>query len=222
MARFPRTTVYAHIESAGVLPVLYTPDLAQAQTWLQAAYGAGYRAFEFTNRGENAFALFSELLPWARHACPDLALGIGTVLDGPTAGAYLLAGADFVVSPTLCPDIAPLCHSRGVAWIPGAATPTEVASALALGAELVKVFPATVLTPVFVKAVLGPLPNVRLLATGGIQPTEASMGPWFAAGTVALGIGEALLGPGYAPDTPLEALTATLRQALALVARLRP
>lgn len=219
MHRFSRSHIYQAIEATRLVPVLYSPSLAEAVGLLRAAAQAGIRAFEYTNRGPEAFSVFQELVRVARAECPDMALGIGTVMDAPTAAAYLLAGADFVVSPLFSAEIALLCNRRKVAWVPGAATLTEISAAEAYGAEVVKVFPASTLGPAFVKSVLGPSPWSRLMVTGGLKPTAESLRPWLDAGAVAVGMGEALLGTPPAIDP--EQLTEHFRQALALTA-LRP
>lgn len=120
-------------------------------------------------------------------------LGVGTVLDAETARAALLAGAEFVVAPTLDLDVVRLCKRHGRPAIPGAFTPTEILAAWQAGAAVVKVFPADVVGPAFVKAMRGPLPQVRLMPTGGVDLATAR--DYLAAGACCLGVGSQLVEP---------------------------
>ena len=148
---------------------------------------------EFTNRGEMAYPVFTELVK--RFATADLAivLGIGSIMDAPTAALYLASGANFIVGPSFNPEVALLCNRRKVLYIPGTATETEIAAAEEYGAEICKVFPGDVLGPGFIKAVLAPCPWHRLLPTGGVDATEASITEWIKAGAAAVGLGSKLV-----------------------------
>ena len=120
-------------------------------------------------------------------------LGAGTVLDAETARAALLAGAEFVVSPTVNLDVIRLCRRYDKLVFPGAFTPTEILTAWEVGADVVKVFPADVVGPAFFKAIRGPLPHVRLMPTGGVDLNTAS--EYLRAGASCLGIGSQLVDP---------------------------
>jgi len=117
-------------------------------------------------------------------------LGAGTVLDPETARIAILAGAQFVVSPSLNPETARLCNRYQIPYMPGAATIREVIEAMECGAVIVKVFPGETLGPAFVKAVKGPLPQASLMPTGGV--TLENVGEWIKAGSVAIGVGSNL------------------------------
>jgi 2-dehydro-3-deoxyphosphogluconate aldolase / (4S)-4-hydroxy-2-oxoglutarate aldolase len=119
-----------------------------------------------------------------------LILGIGSILDAPTAALFIAQGAKFIVAPTFNPEIAQLCNRRKIAYIPGCATPTEIARAEEAGAEIVKVFPST---PEFIKAVLGPMPWSRLMPAGGVETTAESVRLWIRAGACGLGVGSQLI-----------------------------
>lgn len=175
-----------------IVPVFYHADLEVCKTVLKASDKAGVRLFEFTNRGENAAEIFSELIKYAREELPDLLLGIGTIKDASTAQKFIDLGADFIVQPFTSPEVGELCIKNNIPWVPGAMTPTEIHNAVNLGAEVVKIFPANVLTPAFVKAIRGPMPEVKLMATGGIDTNEYSVGQWFSAGVNAVGLGSQL------------------------------
>ena len=114
-------------------------------------------------------------------------VGAGTVLDAETARQVILAGARFVVSPVFRPDVIEIGHRHDVAVMPGCFTPTEILTAWDAGADVVKVFPATALGPGYFKDIRGPLPQLRLMPTGGV--TRENAGEWIAAGAVAIGVG---------------------------------
>jgi 2-dehydro-3-deoxyphosphogluconate aldolase/(4S)-4-hydroxy-2-oxoglutarate aldolase len=159
MARHNRIEVALKIKETGLIPVFYHSDFDTCINVIEAGYKGGIRVFEFTNRGDYAHELFSELNKYVAKHFPEMMFGIGTVIDAGTASLYMQLGADFVVSPILVEEMAATCNRRKVAWIPGAGSLTEISKAEALGAEIVKIFPGTqVGGPEFVKAVLGPSP----------------------------------------------------------------
>jgi len=159
---------------------------------VRACYAGGIRVFEFTNRGANAFEVFQELAKLTATDCPDLVLGIGTIYNAADAERFIAAGAAFVVQPVTTADVAAVCQRHDVAWVPGAMTLNEIYAATQLGAQLVKVFPGNVVGPDYIKAVRGPMPATKLMVTGGVEPTEASLAEWFGAGINAVGIGSQL------------------------------
>src|SRR5690606_7574656 len=125
---------------------------------------------------------------------PDVIMGIGSIVDAPTAALYIAHGARFVVGPLLNAEVARLCNRRMIPYSPGCATPSEIGHAHELGCEIVKLFPSAAAGgPAFVKEILGPMPWTRIMPTGGLEPTEASLRPWLEAGVVACGIGSQLL-----------------------------
>ncbi|HHV87156.1 MAG TPA: bifunctional 4-hydroxy-2-oxoglutarate aldolase/2-dehydro-3-deoxy-phosphogluconate aldolase, partial [Petrimonas sp.] len=141
MAKFLRTEVYQAMINTGVVPVFYHADTEVAKQVVKACYEGGIRVFEFTNRGDFAQEVFTELTKWANKECPEIMLGIGSIVDAPTAALYIQLGANFVVGPLLNPKIFKVCNRRQIAYLPGCATATEIGFAQELGAEIVKVFP---------------------------------------------------------------------------------
>lgn len=123
----------------------------------------------------------------------DLAIGAGTVVTVELARQALEAGADFLITPHVAPDVIKYAKERGVPVLPGALTPTEVYTAMQLGADLVKVFPASSVGPAHIKALLGPYPCAKLVPTGGVTPENAA--EYLQAGAVAVGVGGALVNP---------------------------
>ena len=201
-----------------VVPVFYHPDAAYAQRMLQACYAGGIRVFEFTNRGENALAVFVELQRFAQANCPDMVLGIGTLFTAGQAEQFIAAGAAFVVQPCATAEVAEVCRAHGIPWLPGALTPTEIYQASQMGAAVVKIFPGNIVGPDYVKALRGPLPHIKLMVTGGVEPTRESVSAWFGAGVQAVGMGSQLF--KNADDTA--ALSASISELMQFVETLRP
>lgn len=179
------------MKGAGIVPLFTHDNPEEAQQVLEAAYSGGIRVFEFTNRRANSFEVFGHLLAVAKKY-PDLMLGIGTIMDGATTRKFLDAGADFVISPIMKIEMAEVCHEFDRLWIPGCATLTEIVTAKDHGAEIIKLFPASVLGPGFVSSILPVVPGLQLMITGGVEPNEKSISAWFKAGAACLGLGSQL------------------------------
>ncbi|GAA4381439.1 bifunctional 4-hydroxy-2-oxoglutarate aldolase/2-dehydro-3-deoxy-phosphogluconate aldolase [Hymenobacter koreensis] len=210
--------VLARVLDSPVIPVFFHADIDHAQRMLSACYAGGIRVFEFTNRGANAFEVFSKLRQYVRDNCPDMLLGIGTIYNAKDAEAFILAGADFVVQPITTADVAAICRHHDVAWVPGVMTLNEIFHATRLGAAIVKIFPGNVVGPDYVKAVRGPMPNVKIMVTGGVEPTVESLREWFGAGVNCVGMGSQLF--KNADDT--DALSARIAELLAFVETVKP
>jgi 2-dehydro-3-deoxyphosphogluconate aldolase/(4S)-4-hydroxy-2-oxoglutarate aldolase len=193
MARFARVEVLNRLVEPGLVPVFHHDDIEMARRLMTACAAAGLTAIEFTNRGDHAIDVFATLTRHCRDQCPEIALGAGTIVDAPTAALYLAHGAEFIVGPSFSEAVARLCNRRRVPYLPGCATATEIADAEEIGVEIVKVFPCeSVGGPTFVRAILGPSPRTRILATGLAEVSPASLAEWFKAGVVAVGIGREL------------------------------
>jgi len=192
MARFRRIEVFLKMEATGIIPVFYHPDIEVCKGVLQACYQGGIRIFEFTNRDDFAHEVFATLNKYAIKNFPEMIMGVGTVMDASTASLYVQAGANFVVSPILHPEMAHTCNRRKILWIPGCATLSEISHAEELGAEVVKVFPGEVFKPAFIKALKAPMPWTNVMVTGGVSPTKESIEEWFSAGVSCVGIGSQL------------------------------
>jgi len=194
MARFDRLTVLYAVVQTGLVPVFYHSDVEVAKQIVAACAKGGARVVEFTNRGDRAWNVFTQLVDWADKAYPGAILGVGSVIDAPTAALYIGSGANFVVGPILNSEVARLCNRRKVAYMPGCGSATEISQAEELGVEIVKVFPgAEVGRPGSVKAVLAPMPWTRVMPTGGVDATEESIRAWFRAGAACVGIGSKLI-----------------------------
>lgn len=183
-----RETIVKQIEDAGIVAVIRIKEPEKLRAVVEAISEGGVRALEVTMTVPGAVELIRELAPTLP---PGFVLGAGTVLDPETAARVIDAGATFVVSPVFRTPVIDACHAKGVAAMPGCFTPTEILEAWDAGADVVKVFPATALGPAFFKDVRGPLPQVKLMPTGGV--TVENAGDWIRAGAVAVGVGTALL-----------------------------
>lgn len=220
MAKFLRTEVYQAMINTGVVPVFYHADAEVAKQVVKACYEGGIRVFEFTNRGDFAQEVFAELIKWANKECPEMMLGIGSIVDAPTAALYIQAGANFVVGPLLNPEIFKVCNRRQIAYLPGCATATEIGFAQELGAEIVKVFPGgNIGGPSFVKNIKGPMPWSRIMVTGGVEPTEESLSAWFKAGVTCVGIGSNLFPEEVLSNREWVKITEICQKSLSIIAK---
>ncbi|MCM1107866.1 MAG: bifunctional 4-hydroxy-2-oxoglutarate aldolase/2-dehydro-3-deoxy-phosphogluconate aldolase [Clostridium sp.] len=192
MARFDKIAVLQKIGQTGMVPVFYHKDAETAKKVIKACYEGGVRAFEFTNRGDFAQEVFAECVKFAATECPELALGIGSVVDAPTAALYIQLGACFVVGPLFNPDIVPVCNRRLVPYCPGCGTVSEVGKAQEMGCDLCKLFPGDVYGPAFVKGMMAPCPWTKLMVTGGVAPTQENLTAWIKAGVYCVGMGSKL------------------------------
>jgi 2-dehydro-3-deoxyphosphogluconate aldolase/(4S)-4-hydroxy-2-oxoglutarate aldolase len=191
METFTPLEIIAKMEKTGLVPVFNHTDADTAAEVLINSYEAGIRVFEFTNRGDNALEVFEHLASIAA-AREDLILGIGTIWTPEMAERFLEVGAQFIVSPALLPEIAHSMNKRGILWVPGCGSITEVNTAIKLGAKLVKIFPGNVLGAPFANAVKTVLPQVKLMPTGGVKPTAENLSEWFGAGVNCVGMGSQL------------------------------
>ena len=196
MSRFTRIEVALKMKETGMVPVFYHKNAEVCKNVVKACYDGGVRVFEFTNRGDFATLVFAELNRWTIENCPEMIMGVGSVIDEGTAAMYLALGANFIVSPVIDEGTARVCNKRKVAWSPGCGSVTEINRAHELGAEVVKIFPGTqVGGPDFVKAVKGPIPWASVMPTGGVTPDENNLKAWFQAGVTCVGLGSQLF-PG--------------------------
>jgi 2-dehydro-3-deoxyphosphogluconate aldolase/(4S)-4-hydroxy-2-oxoglutarate aldolase len=220
--RHDRLSVLTALESQGVAPVFYHPDPEVCLNVIRACARGGAKAIEFTNRGDFAAHVFLEVTQHFAKADPSVIMGVGSIVDAPTAGLYIANGARFVVGPLLNAEVAKLCNRRAVPYSPGCGSVTEIGDAQELGCEIVKVFPGgSVGGPDFVKGVLGPMPWTRIMPTGGVDPSEESLRKWFGAGIVACGIGSNLLTRQLLEKRDYAGIEAKVRDAIGLARRIK-
>lgn len=222
MARFSRIKVAQTMQDTGMIPVFYHKNAETCKQVIMACYKGGVRVFEFTNRGDFAHEVFAELNKWAAVSCPDMILGVGSVVDSGTASLYLQLGANFIVSPILDEETARVCNRRKVAWSPGCGSLNDISHAEELGAEIVKIFPgSSVGGAEFVKAVKGPCPWSSIMPTGGVEPTEENLSKWFNAGVCCVGMGSKLFPATVISSCNWEYITDKCKEVLDIIALLR-
>lgn len=218
MARFNKMQVLDAIVSTGMVPVYYNKDVEIAKQVVKACYEGGVRAFEFTNRGDFAHEVFAELIKFAAKECPDLVLGVGSIVDAGTASLYLQLGANFIVGPLFNPEIAKVCNRRLVPYTPGCGSVSEIGFAQEVGCDLCKIFPAgNVGGPSFVKNIKAPMPWSMIMATGAVEPTEENLSAWFKAGVTCVGMGSKLFPKEMIAAGNWEAISTLCRNALATI-----
>jgi 2-dehydro-3-deoxyphosphogluconate aldolase/(4S)-4-hydroxy-2-oxoglutarate aldolase len=209
------TEVVLAVERAGIVAVIRMKDPNKLQAVVDAIAEGGIRALEITMTVPGAVDLIRDLAP----RLPEgFILGAGTVLDAETVARVADAGARYVVSPVFRRSVIDSCRARDLAVMPGCFTPTEILDAWDAGADIVKVFPATTLGPSYLKDVRAPLPQVKLMPTGGV--TVENAGDWIRAGAVAVGVGTSLLdakaiadGNFHVLKTNAERMIANVREA---------
>jgi 2-dehydro-3-deoxyphosphogluconate aldolase/(4S)-4-hydroxy-2-oxoglutarate aldolase len=204
------------IEEGGVVAIVRfdrSEDLIQVARAVQAG---GVRVIEFTMTTPNALRIIEESV---REFGQDVLLGAGTVLDAETARAAILAGAEFIVAPTLSPSVIEVCRRYSKVVIPGAFTPTEILTAWECGADFVKVFPAEFGGPGYFKAILAPLPQVKLIPVGGVS--LETIADFIRAGASAVAVGSNLVKKSAIAAGEFDELTELARGFVAEVARAR-
>lgn len=180
--------VLKKIQDCGVVAVVRAENGDQAVRIAEACILAGIAAIEITFTVPGAAAVIEKLSK--EYSKGEVIIGAGTVLDPETARAAILAGAQYIVSPCLNEEVVKLCLRYQVACMPGAMTIREVVACMEAGADIVKVFPGELFGPAFIKAVLGPIPQARMMPTGGVSLDNVK--DWVKAGCVAVGVGGSL------------------------------
>lgn len=211
-----KETQLHRILDCGIVAVVRSPDSEQLVEVVRALADGGVTVVEITMTVPDALGVLRQV----RHALGErVLLGAGTILDTETARAALLAGAEYLVAPTLNLDVIRLCQRYSKLVMPGALTPTEILTAWEAGADIVKVFPAEVVGPAFFKAMRGPLPQIRLMPTGGVDLTTAA--DFLRAGACCLGLGSQLVEPRAVAEGDFDRIRDLARQYVALVQSVR-
>jgi 2-dehydro-3-deoxyphosphogluconate aldolase/(4S)-4-hydroxy-2-oxoglutarate aldolase len=180
--------VLGKVIESGLVAIVRTNRSDQAARIAEACARGGAAAIEITFTVPGATAVIEALAK--QYASGEILIGAGTVLDPETARIAILAGAQYIVSPSLSPETARLCNRYQIPYMPGASTMGEIVDAMECGADIVKLFPGETLGPAFVKAVKGPLPQASLMPTGGVAVDNVA--EWIKAGAVAVGVGGSL------------------------------
>lgn len=222
MARYTRRETLTALETIGVMPMFYESDIETAKNIVHACVNGGARSIEFLNRGDFAHETFALLEHWARKELPQAILGAGSIIDPYTAALYIQSGANFIVAPTADTAISALCNLRGIPYLPGCASATEIAAALSMGAEMVKLFPgAETGGASFIAAVKAPMPWINIMPSGGVTPDKTSLAQWFGAGAACVGMGSNLITKEIVQAGNFAALEANVSAVLKIIAELR-
>ncbi len=204
-----RMAVLQTMMGQGMIPVFFHPDTEVCLKVIQACANGGAKCIEFTNRGDFAAQTFLEVARHFAKADSSVIMGVGSVVDAPTAGLFIANGAKFVVGPILNADVAKVCNRRKIPYSPGCGSASEISAAEELGCEIVKVFPgSSVGGPEFVKNVLGPMPWTRIMK-------------WFGAGIVACGIGSNLITKELLAAKDYAGIEKKVAETIALIKRIR-
>ncbi len=193
-------------------------DIESALNTLKCCAEGGLRIVEFVNRGVFALDIFTQLSKAVKKSYPDIVLGAGSVIDRGTAAQFINNGADFIVSPCICEDVAQTCNSRKIPYLPGCGTATEIMQAHLLGVDICKLFPGDASGgPGFIKGVMGPMPFAEIMPTGGVEPTTESCSSWLNAGAVCVGMGSKLLDSKLIKNGSFDQLTEKIHNAVMLI-----
>jgi len=188
-----KKAVLNSILTQGMMPLFFYEDAEVSLQIIRTLYKAGIRVMEYTNRAKQAYDNYKVIRKVVDREMADLYFGIGTIKNVSEAEAFIDLGADFIVAPTINPEVAKVAHKHKLLWIPGCMTPTEIYAAQKSGAELVKIFPANVLGPSFISSVKEIFPGLLFMPTGGVEMKPENINAWFHAGVSAVGIGSKLI-----------------------------
>ncbi|MDR1623500.1 MAG: bifunctional 4-hydroxy-2-oxoglutarate aldolase/2-dehydro-3-deoxy-phosphogluconate aldolase [Tannerellaceae bacterium] len=218
MAKFNKIKVLSAMATTKMVPVFYDENTETACRVVKACYEGGVRVFEFTNRGDFAQDVFAGLIKYAAKECPELILGIGSIVDAPTAALYMQLGANFIVGPYFNSEIARICNRRLIPYIPGCGSVTEIGNAQEAGCDVCKVFPAgNVGGPSFVSNIKAPLPWSQIMVTGAVEPTEENLTAWMKAGVTCVGMGSKLFPKEVIKAGRWDEITKLCRYALSII-----
>ncbi|MGZ5553087.1 MAG: bifunctional 4-hydroxy-2-oxoglutarate aldolase/2-dehydro-3-deoxy-phosphogluconate aldolase [Chthoniobacterales bacterium] len=206
MQQLDKAAVLARIKTVGAVAVIRTATAEQAIETARAVVAGGFEIIEITYGVPTATEVIAGLV--RQHE--DLLIGAGTVLTADDVHAAVNAGAQFLVSPCVLPEMILAAQERDVVCIPGAFTPTEIYTAYSLGADIVKIFPAIRFGPEYLKAVRGPLPQIPIMPTSGVDISNVA--EWFRAGAVAVGAVGSVLDPQLIQNGEWDALTKRARE----------
>ncbi|WP_207535808.1 bifunctional 4-hydroxy-2-oxoglutarate aldolase/2-dehydro-3-deoxy-phosphogluconate aldolase [Desertivirga arenae] len=205
------------ITDQGILPLYFNKDAQTSVDLLRALYKAGIRTVEYTNRGEAALTNFAEMKKVIDAELRGMLLGVGTIKDAAAAEAFVNAGADYVISPGLVEDVAEWAESKGILWVPGCMTPSEIIKAEKLGAKFVKLFPGNILGPSFLSGIKALFPNLLFMPTGGVDTTKENISGWFKAGVCAVGMGSNLVTKDIMDNKQYDLLTENTLKVLEVI-----
>lgn len=221
MKRLSRPEIAVNFKTSGLVPLFYHKDAEIVKKTVQACYKGGARFFEFTSRGEFAHEVFADVVKHAREHSPEMILGVGSVTDAASASLYMSLGAEFIVSPVLREDVAKICNRRKISYLPGCGSATEIAMAEELGCEIIKLFPAAIYGPEFVKSVISPQPWTSIMPSGGVSPEKENLSSWFKAGVTCVGMGSSLITKDLIKNSDYARLEEKVNEVLGIIKEIR-
>ena len=210
-----RVEILTKLEKAGVIPVVRGNSKEQGIKSCEALLAGGMKGLEITFTLPQADEVIAEMV--AANEDPEVVIGAGTVLDAITARLAIMAGADFIVSPTFDQETAEICNLYQIPYLPGCMTITEIKDALKAGVDIVKLFPGSAFGPSIIGTFKAPLPHVNIMPTGGVS--LENMKDWFKAGVVTVGVGGNLMKPAESGD--YEGVTAAAKEYMAEFKRIK-
>lgn len=212
-----KEVVLDSILAQGMLPLFFYEDAVVSLEVIRTLYKAGVRVLEYTNRGKEAITNFEYISKVVKQEMPDLHLGIGTIKTEGEAERFIDAGADFIVSPTICEGVVRATDRYKMLYIPGCMTPTEISLAQSHKAALIKIFPANILGPAFIASIRELFQGQLFMPTGGVELEIANISEWFRAGVCAVGMGSKLISKNVLDNRLYEQLYNDTIKALELV-----
>jgi 2-dehydro-3-deoxyphosphogluconate aldolase/(4S)-4-hydroxy-2-oxoglutarate aldolase len=205
----------------GMLPLYFHPDADTSMQILKSLYNAGVRVVEYTNRGETAVNNFLQLRKLADKELPGLQLGVGTIRNKIEATEFINEGADFIICPGVIESVAVLADKKDLLWVPGCLTATEIILADDLGAQLVKLFPGSLLGPSYLVAIKEIFPGLLFMPTGGVETSEENLKGWFKSGASAVGLGGRLISKNLVETKDYPGIESLTRQTLQLIQEIK-
>ena len=205
----------------GILPLYFDHDAHVSMQVLRALYNAGIRVVEYTNRGDAAIHNFLLLRKLADKELPGLQLGAGTIRNKIEATEFINEGADFIICPGVIETVAILADKNDLLWVPGCLTATEIIIADDLGAQLVKIFPASLLGPSYITTIKEIFPGLLFMPTGGVETSEENLSSWFKSGANAVGLGSRLVGKKFLEAKDYKAIESLTKQTLEIVGEIK-
>lgn len=211
-----REEIISLLTNPGIIAVIRTDDTEAISPACEALVSGGVRALEITMTSRNALSAIRDV---SRRFAREAVTGAGSVLNVEMCRAVIEAGADFVVSPVMKPELVPVAHAANRPIMLGTYTPTEAQLAHEAGADFVKIFPAEGLGPTYIKSILAPLPHLKIVPTGGVDPQTVV--EFMKAGCVAVGAGSALVSAKILREKNWAELTRLAREFVAAVQKIR-
>lgn len=205
----------------GMLPLYFNADETVSVEILRSLYKAGVKAVEYTNRGEAALKNFTKMVEVRNEEMPGILLGVGTIKNLKQAEEYMVAGADFLVSPGFVKEVADYAVGRDIFYAPGCMTPTEIIEAEKAGVTFIKLFPGNMLGPDFLSGIKDIFPKLLFMPTGGVDTTRENIEGWYKAGVCAVGMGSKLVSKKLMEAKDYATIESETKTVLALIATIK-